>query len=189
MRLVPFLLHRNTALVVKHCQLLCCRLHCQLHQRAANTAGSFHAFHAHRCSNCARSSFSRSQSLAAVTGKMSEHSLSPLNGSASHASSLAHSATQAQNGAFTPPSSRHYLNVPAYSPTSTASSLVNQQSTFTSPAPALGRSLPSSTPSPPVPVATFRLPIRPVGPPPSQQLLSPVSGSGDGTLFQSLVQV
>ncbi len=190
-RLVAFLLHRNSVLVAKHYQLWCCHLHCQLHPRAANTAGPNYSFHAHKWTNCACSSLSRSQSIAAVTGKMSEHSLSPLNGSASHASSLVHSATQAQHGAFTPPSSRQYSNVPVYSPTSTVSPLVNQQSTLTSPALALGRSLPSSNHSPPVPVATFRLPIRPVGPPPSQQLLSPVSGSGsgDGSLFQSLVQV
>lgn len=188
-RSVPFPLHRSTVSEVKHYQLLCCRLHFQLHQPPANTAGAFDASHAYRFTHHFCSSFSRSLSQAALTGKVSEQLLSPLNGSASHASSLAHSAVQTSNGTYTPPSSRQYSNHTAYAPTSTASSPLNQHNTFTSPAPALGRSLPSSSFSPAMPVATFRLPIRPVGPPPSQQLLSPVGGNSEGTLFQSLVQV
>jgi hypothetical protein len=188
-RWVPPPLHRSTDLVAKHCQLLCCRLHFQLHLRPANKAGPFDDFHAHKFTHTVCSSLSRSQYQAAVAERMSDHSLSPLHGSASHWSSVARSAVQSSNGTYTPPYSRQYPNLPAYSPTSTASSSLNQHSTLTSPAPALGRSLPSSTLSPAVPATNFRLPIRPVGPPPSQQLLSPGGGRGDGTPFQSLVQV
>ncbi len=133
------------------------------------------------------SSLNRSQSLAAATGKLSEHSLSPLHGSASHASSFAYPAVQPTSG--TPSSSsRQYLNYPSHSPTSTVSSFINQHTVTAASSPALGRSLPS-TASQTLSGTTSRLPIRPVGPPPSQQLLSPSGSIGDGTLFQSLVQV
>ena len=156
-----------------------------------------------RCKRCAAcfctyihsidSALGRSHALAAVNGKLSEHSTSPLNGSASYAASFAHSPMQASSSStYASPSGRQYLNPQTYSSPSSASSSVYQQQ-HTSPssaAPALGRSLPSSSAlHQPLPVPTSRLPIRPVGPPPSQQLLSLSGGSGDSTQFQSLVQV
>ena len=131
---------------------------------------------------------SHSQAIAMFSGKMSEQLLSPHHGSASVGSSFANSPSQASNVALTPPFSRHHVNVSSFSPASTATS-VNQNSALTTPA--LGRSLPYSATGQHVPVPASRLPIRPVGPPPSQELLSSVGGSSStgSSIFQSLVQV
>ena len=133
------------------------------------------------------SSLSRNQAIATFSGKMTDPSLSPHHGSASVSSSFANSPGQASNSALTSPFSRQQLNLAAYSPASSASS-VNQNSAFASPH--LGRSLPYSASSHTVPGVVSRIPIRPVGPPPSQQLLSIGDGSSNtSSLFQSLVQV
>jgi hypothetical protein len=181
----------NTDSAVKLCPRSYSLLRFQLRQLVVTKAGAFRLGYAHAPNlvpDAVCSALSRSLTNAALSGKFSENSMSPLNGSVSQANSSVHSPTHVQSSS-TPPYMRQNMIFPTHSSPPVTSSSLNLNSALNCPLPSLGRSLPASSFSQPASASSSRFPIRPVGPPPSQQLLSPGVGSDVTSQFQSLLHV